>query len=303
MDRELFGVFIEPAQLGATDCLQKNKPDDQASLWQRGVMNFVTVSRQMGTKGTEVAKLVADGLAFGFYDTDSIEKKAAEMGLLNGAKAADDRARAALKGVLSDQSHASIDRLYAVVYELARAGNGVILGRCGNILFRSFSYALHVRIVASVEKRVHNLVERGYARREALAAIKKSDDERAQFIEFAFNREWDKSEFYDLVLNMDKFSVETAADIIITASISKGFEAHPADRKSSLMFHLAVKVRAALAKAGFSPRRIFAFVSVPGTVRLEGVVQTSQERSAAECVARGIEGVESVENKIEATSG
>ena len=266
-------------------------------------MYFITVSRKMGTKGTEIAKLVAKELKYAFYDTEDIEKKAEEMGFLDDIREVNGKVPPPLKRFFSFRPEICLDRLYVVIYELARLGSAVILGRGGNMLFRSLPYALHVRVIASQEKRVLNLVERGYKRDAAVMVMEKSDHERERFIRFAFHRDWHNPELYDIVLNMDKLTVNTAADMILCAARADEVRGCNGDMISSLdMMELAVRVGTALAEAGFPSSYVSAFVNEPGKVRLTGVVQVPWEKSTAERTAKEVKGVESVENKIQIAS-
>ncbi len=267
-------------------------------------MHFITLSRMMGTKGTEIAKRVAQELGYNFYDTESIEEKAREMGFLDDIKEINDKAPPPFKRFFSFRSEASLDRLYAVIYELARQGSAVLLGRGGNMLFRSISYAFHVRVIASQETRLHNLVERSYTRKAALMLMERSDNERENFIKFAFKRDWNNPELYDIVLNMDRLTVDVAVDMILSAIRRRELQGHSGDVTSFFdMMELSVKVAASLAEAGFPSSYISAFVDEPGKVRLTGVVQVPLEKSAAEQAARNVKGVKSVENKIEVVGG
>ena len=266
-------------------------------------MYFITFSRKVGTKGTEIARLVAKELQYNFYDTEDIEKKAEEMGFLDDIREVNDKAPPPLKRLFSYRSELCLDRLRIVIYELARLGSAVILGRGGNMLFRSLPYALHVRVIASQEKRVRNLVERGYKRVAALMIMEKSDHERESFIKFAFHRDWDNPALYDIVLNMDNLTINAAADMILCAARAKEAQGHSGDVTNSLdMMELAVRVGTALAEAGFPSSYVSAFVNAPGKVWLTGVVQVPWDKSAAERTALEVEGVESVENKIEIAS-
>ncbi len=263
-------------------------------------MFFITFSRKMGTKGTEIAKLVAKELQYNFYDTEDIEKKAEEMGILDDIREVNDKAPSSFKRFFSYRPEICLDRLYVVIYEIARQGNAVILGRGGNMLFRSIPHALHVRVIASQEKRVQNLVERGYKREAAVTVMEKSDHERESFIRFAFHRDWDNPALYDIVLNMDNIAVNVAADMILCAAHAKEAQDNSGDVLNSLdMMELAARVRAALTEAGFPSSYIYAFVEAPGKVRLTGVVQVPWEKSSAERTVIAVKGVESVENKIE----
>jgi cytidylate kinase len=266
-------------------------------------MYFITFSRKIGTKGTEIAKIVAKELQYGFYDTEDIEKKAEEMGFLDDIREVNDTAPPLLKRFFSLRPEICLNRLNAVIYKLARLGSAVILGRGGNMLFRSLPYALHVRVIASQEKRVHNLMERGYKREAAVMVMEKSDHERESFIKFAFHRDWDNPELYDIVLNMDKFTVNIAADMLLCAARADEVRGRSDDVMNSLdMMELAVKVGAALAEAGFPSSYVSVFVNAPGKVRLTGVVQVPRDKSAAERTVLKVKGVESVENKIKVAS-
>jgi len=86
------------------------------------------------------------------------------------------------------------------------------------MLFRSLPYALHVRVIASQEKRVHNLVRGVIRGRPPLWSWRRVITREKVFIKFAFHRDWDNPELYDIVLNMDKFTVNTAADMVLCAA-------------------------------------------------------------------------------------
>ena len=263
-------------------------------------MYYITFSRKMGTRGTEIARLVAKELQCAFYSTEDIEKRAEAMGFLADVKEVNDKTPSPIKRLFSYRPEICLDHLYAVIYDLARHGSAVLLGRGGNMLFRSIPHALHVRVIASPEKRINNLIQNGYKREEAVMAMAKSDHERESFIKFAFHRDWDNPALYDIVLNMDRLSVAVAARMILCAARENEGQSRSSDVAASLdMMALAVKVEGALAEGGFPSSYISVFVSEPGKVRLTGVVQVPWEKSAAERLAAAVEGVDYVDNKIE----
>ncbi len=266
-------------------------------------MHFITFSRKMGARGTEIARLVAKELQYDFYDTEAIETTAREMGILDDIGKVDDKAPPLLKRFFTHRPEVLIDRLHAVIYELAGRGDAVFLGRGGNILLRSIPGALHVRIIASRQTRLRNLMERGFKREAALAAMEKSDHERESFIKFAFRRDWENPELYDVVLNTDYLTVDVAAHTILCAARTEDVRNRSADVKNSLeIMGLAARVEAALTEGGFPPGYISSSVSGGGKVRLTGVVQVPWEKSAAEGAVKEVGGVESVENQIEIAS-
>src|SRR5512136_1088742 len=175
-------------------------------------MYFITFSRKMGTNGSEIARRVAEQLGYGFYDTEAIENTAREAAILEDVKEIDEKVPSLFQRLFSQKPEVHLDRLHSIIYELASRGNAVFLGRGSHILLRTFKCALHIRVIASLDKRIENLVGRGFHREAAIKAIHKSDHERGAFVKFAFGVDWDNPELYDLVLNTDNLSVVMAAN-------------------------------------------------------------------------------------------
>jgi cytidylate kinase len=266
-------------------------------------MHFITFSRKMGTNGTEIARQVANKLAYQFYDTEAIENAAREMGFLSNFKEIDEKAPSLFQRLFSHKPAIELDRLNSIVYELAKKGDAVFLGRGGQILLRDFNCALHVRVTASIEKRVQNLIERGFPRESALKAIERSDHERSSFIKFAFGVDWETLGLYDVILNMDKLSIQSAVNIVMQVARSEDIKACSIDATKSLeMMGLERRVEAALIEAGltYGPTGTYVSVSVeePGRVRLVGVMDNRAGKERAEKVIKNVKGVELVDNQV-----
>ncbi|MEJ2166588.1 MAG: cytidylate kinase family protein [Desulfobacterales bacterium] len=265
-------------------------------------MKFITVSRQLGSNGGIVARQVADKLGYKFHDTGSIDNLALKMGFLKSVADSDEHPPSFFKRYFSHKPAINQERLNSVIYELAKQGDGVFLGRGGHILLKSFTCALHVRVIASHEKRVHNLVQRGFNEHSALRAIEESDRERAGFISYAFGKDWDNPGLYDLILNMDKLSIGLAVDSLVAVARSEDITSCSLDSMQSLAkMALAARAEAAIEEAGLAYGPSLAVnVSVEeiGKVRLEGTVGDEKSKVRAEEVVRYVNGVEAVENRI-----
>ncbi len=264
-------------------------------------MYFITLSRKMGTNGHEVARRVADQLGYNLYDTEAIENTAKEMGFLKDVKAADEKAPSLFERLFSQQPEVHLDRLHSVIYELASRGNAVFLGRGSHILLRNFKCALQIRVTASLEKRIQNLVERGFLRDAAGKAIQKSDHERAAFLKFAFGVDWDNPELYDIVLNMDNLTVDLAVETVFHMARSEEIKACSIGAMKSLeMMGLGRRALAALVGAGLGVTSTSLSLSVlePGKIQLTGFVIDPSEKTEAEGVLKRVQGVKSVDNQI-----
>jgi cytidylate kinase len=266
-------------------------------------MHFITFSRKIGANGSEIARQVAEKLEYNFYDTEAIEKAAREMGFLESVKEIDKKTPSLFQRVFSHKPTIELDRLTSVIYELAQKGDAVFLGRGSQILLKSFNCALHIRVVASLEKRVQNLLERGFHREAALKAIEQTDHERGSFIKFAFGVDWENPSLYDVILNMDKLSVQLAVNIVIQMARSEDIKACSIDAMKSIeMMGLTHRAEAALIEAGLTYGPAGAYVSViveeSGRVRLLGVVDDKTTKTRAEKIVKDVKGVESIENRI-----
>ncbi len=267
-------------------------------------MYVITFTRKMGTSGSEVAKRVANQLQYSLYDTEAIENAAREMGFLEDVKEADEKVPHIFERLFSHRPEIHLDRLNSVIYELASRGNAVFLGRGSHILLRAFKCGLHVRVTASLEKRIQNLVERGFHKDVAIKAIHQSDHEREAFIKFAFGVDWDNPELYDMVLNMDNLSVDLATDTVLHLARTEEIQARSMDAKESLeMMGLARRAEAALIEAGFSSSALSVAVVQPGKIQVSGVVATESTRTKAEEILKGVRGIESIENQVRVPAG
>ena len=266
-------------------------------------MHFITFSRKMGTNGTEIARQVAEKLGYHFYDTEAIERAAREMGFLESVKEIDQKVPSIFQRIFSHRPIIDLDRLNSVVYELASRGDGVFLGRGSQVLLRDFNCALHIRVTASLEKRIQNLIERGIHREAASKAIEDSDHERSSFIRFAFKVDWDNDDLYDIVLNIDKVTVRLAVDTVLTMARSDEIKACSVDAMKSLeAMGLKNRAEAALIEAGLTYGPAGAYIQVqveePGKVLLTGRVESDVTKKRAQEIVQKVTGVGSVDNRI-----
>jgi cytidylate kinase len=262
-------------------------------------MYFITFSEKIATDGSEIARRVSDQLGYRFYDTEAIESTAQEMGFLQDVKEIDEKVPSLIERLFSYKPGIYLDRLNSVIYELASRGNAVFLGRGSYILLRTFKCALHIRVIASLEKRIENLVERGWQREVAIKAIRRSDHERGAFVKFAFGVDWENPDLYDIVLNMDNLTIELASDIVLHTARSEEIKARSLDAMKSLeMMALTRRVEAVLIEADFSPTSVSVSVLEPGKIQLTGTVSEQSKKIRAGEILKEVKGIKSIDNQI-----
>jgi cytidylate kinase len=265
-------------------------------------MHFITFSRRYGAGGGEVAKRVAEKMGYKFYDTDAIEYKAGELGFREDIKEIEERPPSFFQRIFSSKPTVDLDRLNSVVYELAKQGDAVFLGWGSHMLLRAFDCALHVRIIASKEKRIQNLVKRGVSAEEAPRLIERADHDREAFIKFAFGVDWDEPDLYDLVINMDKLSLDSAVETVVRVAKSEEIKACSLDAMRQIeMMALKSRIEASIMEAGLAYGHTLSIsvgVPEPGVAELVGFVEDQVSLEKAQKVVGEVAGVRKVLNRL-----
>lgn len=181
-------------------------------------MAVITISRQLGSLGCEVADAVVQQLGYqkawrGLINQAARRAHAPEMAL----EMLDELGLFGIKPSLSVE-HEYLDAIRELIEELARDGNIVIVGRGGQAVLQGWPDTLHVRVIAPLEVRVKRLVEgQGIQAEAALAQIETSDRRRKRFVKRAYHVEWSDPSLYDLVLNTARLGISKAARLICLA--------------------------------------------------------------------------------------
>jgi cytidylate kinase len=184
---------------------------------------MVTISRQAGAGGDEIARLVADALGWKLLDNDLVEQLLVEKGFPRAKAETFEEKEPGLWHRFSSEKDRYLDFLKLVSYEFARKGGCVILGRGGQILFGDVPDVIRVRVIAPLQDRVARVRDAsGGDERHSRQAVQQSDNERAAFHRFLFHANWDSADLYDLVINTHGISPKTAAALIAKAAAVKG---------------------------------------------------------------------------------
>ncbi len=264
-------------------------------------MPLITITRNIGCGGTTIATRVAEELQLELYDDRRLEEEATRMGFRPvDMKSLDEKAPGLLDRLWGQMPELYLDLLQSVVYEVARRGQGIIMGHGSQMLLRDFGCALHVRIFASNAFRIKHLVDqRGHSREAAENLMRKKDNERRGFIRYAFHMDWNDPSLYDLFINRDKLSADSAVKLIVEAARSKEIEECSLTAMEAMeRMSLSRKVEAALIKNDFSPHEFHVEVSQKGVARVTGWTHSSDEKERVIEVVKGVPGVSDVEPEV-----
>ncbi|MGV8074703.1 MAG: cytidylate kinase family protein [Syntrophobacteraceae bacterium] len=181
-------------------------------------MAVITVSREPGALGEEVAARVAGLLGFLLLDRVSLAQFWQDMDLDEGNLTEVDEGNVGEECIIDPEREACIKLLPDLIAQLAEDYDLVVIGRGGQGLFHNRPGTLHVRIVASRRFRVRQVQSHsGLSVREARRHIMDMEKRRYRYVRFMYRMNWADPSLYDLTLRMDRLSVEQALRLIVTA--------------------------------------------------------------------------------------
>ena len=184
---------------------------------------IVTISREFGSGGRTVGKLLAQELGIPCYDSELIQKIAEKSGFTeNYVRKADESASSGfLASAFSTRAFGPTNEDYLwevqrkVILELAEKESCVIVGRCADYILRETADCLTAFIHASMEYRMNRIVE-VYGEREESPEqrVKEKDKRRAAYHRFYTNMKWGYAKNYQVCLDSGVLGIENCVDIL-----------------------------------------------------------------------------------------
>ncbi len=189
---------------------------------------MITISRQYGTDGHQIAQFLAEKLGIPFYDKDLISIASKETRFAE--KAFDEAERTAttsLGYILSNRSNRSLygmplnDQMFMVqsgiIRTIADKGPAVIVGRCADYVLSGYKPTIDIFLQASTEARTKTVMEREkVSKKEAQTRIARLDKSRATYYNYYTDRKWSDLNNYDIALNVSHLTAEEAAGLLAT---------------------------------------------------------------------------------------
>ena len=264
-------------------------------------MSLITMTQNIGCGAIEIAQQLAAQLGLEVYDDHRLEERAVEMGIQPEelSKMAE-KPPGIFSRMMSNKPEAYLDLLQAVVYEVARQGEGIIFGHGSQVLLRDFGCALHVRIYASEATRISYLVNQsGLDRAAAQKMIHKSDSERRGFLRYSFHMDWNDPSLYDIVINRDKLSADSASRIIIEAARSQEIKACSRTALDSMeRLSLVRKIEAEILKNDLEQDLVHIEVPEKGVAHVTGLTYSKEVKERFLKIVQQVDGVTEVRSNL-----
>ena len=208
------------------------------------VMRAVTISREYGSGGGEIATRLARKLGWRLIDHAIIEQTARELEVYETEVEKHDeeyvestlsrilnRIRPASSGGFSpsgpaffaspartEETRAYQETLRHIITAAATTGHVVLVGRGGQVLLADKRDVLHVRVVAPLELRVAYVVHReGLDLDAARERVQAKDRARTRYMQTHYRCQHEDPHLYDLVINTAVLDLDRAVDLICLA--------------------------------------------------------------------------------------
>jgi cytidylate kinase len=208
------------------------------NFFKREIYPCITISRQAGSGAKPVCeKLVnimdeysePEGVKWAYFDRNLIEKVLEDHNLPKQiSEFMEEGKYKHLSSVVNEllglkpAEWTIIHKTTDTILQLARMGSVVIVGRGANIITSKLNNAFHVRLVASMEKRIDYMQSlMKFTEKEALNYIKKEDENRKKYLKSYFDVDADDPLLYHMVVNTDLLTHKGAAYLIAEAVVLK----------------------------------------------------------------------------------
>lgn len=195
--------------------------DDTSTNNQLDKQIVVTLSREYGSGGRYIGRLIADKLGIKFYDKDFIVEVAKETGLSEEYIENNEQKRGSLAGLNNgyyfglDNSDELFIKESELIKKVANKESCVIIGRCADFILQDKENVIKVFVYSNMEDKVKRATEiYGFNKNKAEKEIKRIDKLRANHYKHYTEKEWDNHSNYDICINSDTLGVEKSAELI-----------------------------------------------------------------------------------------
>ncbi|MBO4949725.1 MAG: cytidylate kinase-like family protein [Clostridia bacterium] len=195
--------------------------------------SIITISRQYGSGGRFIAKLLAEKLGIPYYDNELITMAAKESGY---SEAIFEKAEqlSTHSFLYSLSMFGSVDGIYGlpladkvyiaqseIIKKCADKGPCVIVGRCSDYVLKDYNNVINYFIYSDEKSKIDRAVKYyGISAENAAAELKKKDKKRANYYNYYTSQSWGDFNNYHLSLNSDAIGIDACVDILASHAIA-----------------------------------------------------------------------------------
>lgn len=194
---------------------------------------IITIGRQHGSGGHDIARALAKELAIRCYDKEIVDEAANRSSLCREVVDSFDEKRVAAfvahephffslgDGFALNMQAASAQ--FDAIRSLAEEGDAIFVGRCADYVLRGREDLLRVFIMGGLPKRVETVMARySLTEEQAKKIIREVDKDRSSFYRYYTDQLWGEAVNYDLCINSDNIGTDGAVQVIVSCLRARG---------------------------------------------------------------------------------
>ena len=214
-------LFREVKALKTTEKVTEPKEISEAKNNVLDKQVIITISREYGSGGRYIGKLVADKLGIKLYDKEFVEKLAEDTGLSAEYIENNEQKRSPLE-ILNNGYYSGLnnsDELFIkeseLIKEVTNRESCVIIGRCADFILKDNDNVVKVFVSSNMNDKIQRTTEfYGIEKNKAEKEINRINKLRASHYKYYTERDWKDMSNYDICINSDKIGIENAANLI-----------------------------------------------------------------------------------------
>lgn len=221
-------LIKEVCSLGKKALVSNTLPDDTSTNNKLAKHTVITISREYGSGGRYIGRLVADKLGIKFYDRDLVEKLSEKTGLSTEYIENNEQKRGVLDALNNGCYYnlTNADELFVqeseLIKDVAQNESCVIIGRCSDFILKDNKDVINIFVYSTMENKINRAIEKyGLSKKDAEKEIENIDKLRSNHYKHYTGKVWGDNDNYDLCINSDTFGVEKAADMICEIAMKK----------------------------------------------------------------------------------
>lgn len=185
---------------------------------------IISVGREYGSAGHEIAERIAKELGFKFYDRNMLDEIAQEKNIeVKYLEKYEEKPRnlilsRSVKGYSNSIEEVIADMQFEYLRKKADSGESfVVVGRCAEEVLKDREGLISIFILGDREVKLNRIKEKFHIEEtEALLKMRRHDKNRKRYHNRHSDGKWGDSRSYDLCVNSSKMGVDKTVDILVT---------------------------------------------------------------------------------------
>lgn len=214
-------------KLGFIEDLLVEKPTETQEMHENKQNIVITINREYGSGGRQIAQKLAKNLGFDYYDRNIIEMAAKQSNLPEAYVEAKEQTMTnsflydlfSQYQALSEQE-TQLDKLYQIetniIREAASKGNCIIVGRCSDYILKDKQNCHHIYLYAPEEFKVQQIMQRERLEKAlALKQVRDINKKRVAHYKYYTGRILGLSKYYNLCIDVSALGIDKSIDMIM----------------------------------------------------------------------------------------